>query len=330
MPTEDAGRQPAGLPAAQLPSPLSNGHHDLCSMGTCWPIHKLSTHWEPQNTSHSSHDYSFSSMWHPIFPVLSHFRTRTFWHHRSCKLMPHCVKHTHTHKSMIASFFLSGSTLKAIPGTDGSGLPPSPAVVWPLWEVQHCCEESGHVMHSLGGLCEGPVAAATPTELSSFPPFPCAVGQLFPQAWDWGAGSSTEKWNFTLPHTSAGVEPAWISVVWCGTSPEKSEVMSGWQIHWWPMLGARWRISTIVIAAPGWLQEPFWPSWPPLPTPMLFELTSVGNHEGKKCFLCSPACLWLTASTSCLRQGPAHAATEVCFHFCLLPAAKNVRASSVV
>lgn len=178
MPTEDAGRQPAGLPAAQLPSPLSNGHHDLCSMGTCWPIHKLSTQWEPQNTSHSSHDYSFSSMWHPIFPVLSHFRTRTFWHHRSCKLMPHCVKHTHTHKSMIASFFLSGSTLKAIPGTDGSGLPPSPAVVWPLWEVQHCCEESGHVMHSLGGLCEGPVAAAAPTELSSFLPFPCATLQL--------------------------------------------------------------------------------------------------------------------------------------------------------
>lgn len=196
-----------------------------------------------------------------------------------------------------------------------------------LWGIRPCDAQPGRALR-------GPCGCCSPYRAQQLPAIslcnPSAVGQLFPQAWDWGAGSSTEKWNFTLPHTSAGVEPAWISVVWCGTSPEKSEVMSGWQIHWWPMLGARWRISTIVIAAPGWLQEPFWPSWPPLPTPMLFELTSVGNHEGKKCFLCSPACLWLTASTSCLRQGPAHAATEVCFHFCLLPAAKNVRASSVV
>lgn len=88
-----------------------------------------------------TYECSFSSMGHPIFPVLSHFRTCTFCHHVFCKLMPHSVKNTQ--KSMITSFFLSGS-----------------------------------VMHSLGGLCEGPGTAAAPIRLSDFLPFPCAALQL--------------------------------------------------------------------------------------------------------------------------------------------------------
>lgn len=138
-----------------------------------------------------TYECSFSSMGHPVFPVLSHFRTGTFWHHVFCKLMPHCVKNTDTHTKIHDYQLLS---FRVYP----ESLPRHTAQVCHHHQPLHdcsgtcsqCCEDPGQVMHTAGRALPGPWGCCSPYQPLRLPAIslciPSAVGQLFPQARDWG------------------------------------------------------------------------------------------------------------------------------------------------